>query len=238
MQILIPIAGRGLRFKNSKYTKPKPLIDIFGKPMIIRALENFNIKAKFFFILKNNDFFSDLKKVLIKEIPNCQIIITNEYTEGPACSALLAKKYLDMEDELIITNCDQYMNWNIQNFVKETKKKEIDGLIVTYKTDVIHNSYAKIQNGYVVEIKEKEVISEHSLNGVHYWRKASFFVESSNEMISTNDRAPNGEFYIGPTYNYMINKGYKIGYFNLEKENHYSLGNVTDLDYFFKNEKL
>ena len=109
---------------------------------------------------------------------------------------------------------------------------------MTYKTNVIHNSYAKIQNGYVIEIKEKEVISEHSLNGVHYWRKASFFVNSAKEMISKNDRAPNGEFYIGPTYNYMINKGYKIGYFNLEKEHHYSLGNVTDLDYFFKNEKL
>ena len=35
MQILIPIAGKGLRFKNSIFTKPKPLIDVYGKPMII-----------------------------------------------------------------------------------------------------------------------------------------------------------------------------------------------------------
>ena len=51
MQILIPVAGKGLRFKNSHFSKPKPLIDIFGKPMIIRAVENFNLDAKFFFIL-------------------------------------------------------------------------------------------------------------------------------------------------------------------------------------------
>ena len=37
MQIVIPLAGKGIRFKN-KYKEPKPLIDIFGKSMIIRAI--------------------------------------------------------------------------------------------------------------------------------------------------------------------------------------------------------
>ena len=32
MQIIIPLAGKGIRFKE-KYKVPKPLIDIFGKPM-------------------------------------------------------------------------------------------------------------------------------------------------------------------------------------------------------------
>jgi NDP-sugar pyrophosphorylase family protein len=37
MQIVIPLAGKGISFKN-KYKEPKPLIDVFGKPMIIRPI--------------------------------------------------------------------------------------------------------------------------------------------------------------------------------------------------------
>ena len=29
-------------------------------------------------------------------------------------------------------------------------------------------------------------------------------------MIASNERAPNGEFYIGPSYNKLVEGGYKI----------------------------
>ena len=43
MNIIIPIGGKGERFKNKAYAKPKPLIDIFEKPMIFYVLDNLNI---------------------------------------------------------------------------------------------------------------------------------------------------------------------------------------------------
>ena len=238
MQILIPIAGQGLRFKDSDFKNPKPLIDIFGKPMILRALESFQLDANFFFVLKNNEFYEDLRKLLKNQFPNCKIIPVNYYTEGPACSALLAKKYLDFNDDLIITNCDQYIDWDVNDFESALLQSPHDGLVVTYSTDVPHNSYAKIKDNLVLEIKEKEVISNYSLNGVHYWKKALYFIQSAEEMILNLDKSINGEYYIGPTYNYMIQNGYTVGHYNLNKNVHYSLGNVEDLNYFFKNVKL
>ena len=238
MQILIPIAGKGLRFKNSIFTKPKPLIDVYGKPMIIRAIENYKIKANFIFVLIKNSFYNELKNLLKKNISNCKIITLENYTEGPASSALMAEKYLDFNEELIITNCDQYILWDIDNFIKKINDPTIDGLIVTYKTNVKHNSYAKIKNNLVTEIREKEVISEYSLNGVHYWKKASYFINSAKQMITKNDRSINGEFYIGPTYNYLIKNNFKIGYYHLDENIHFSLGNVDDLNYFIKNVKI
>ena len=40
INILIPMAGLGSRFAKAGYKKPKPFIDVSGKPMIVRVVEN------------------------------------------------------------------------------------------------------------------------------------------------------------------------------------------------------
>ena len=66
MQVIIPLAGKGIRFKE-KYKEPKPLIDIFGKPMILRAVETFDKNSNFFFILKENRYSSSIINLLKKK---------------------------------------------------------------------------------------------------------------------------------------------------------------------------
>ena len=45
-------------------------------------------------------------------VPNCKIIEIDGITEGAACTTLLAKKYIDNFNPLIIANSDQYIIWN------------------------------------------------------------------------------------------------------------------------------
>ena len=40
LNIVVPMAGRGSRFVKSGYTLPKPLIDIYGHPMIEYVTRN------------------------------------------------------------------------------------------------------------------------------------------------------------------------------------------------------
>ena len=237
MQIIIPLAGKGIRFKE-KYKEPKPLIDIFGKPMILRAVESFDKNSNFFFILKEGRYASSIINLLKKNFKKSKFITTKKYTSGPASTVLLSKKFIDMNKELIIANCDQYIKWNYKDFIRRKKTKPNDGIVVTYTTNVKHNSYAKVNKNEVILIREKEFISKYSLNGVHYWRKANFFFNSVQDMIKSKDKAPNGEYYIAPSYNYMIKKGLSVGYFHLKPKTHFSLGNIKDLNYFLKNEKI
>ena len=44
--IVIPMAGRGSRFTEQGYTDSKPFIDVNGKPMIQRVIENLGIESK------------------------------------------------------------------------------------------------------------------------------------------------------------------------------------------------
>ncbi len=51
MNILIPMAGAGSRFKKAGYKNPKPLIDVDGKAMIERVIENIGLEdANYIFI--------------------------------------------------------------------------------------------------------------------------------------------------------------------------------------------
>lgn len=236
MNILIPMAGLGSRFSSHIYPVPKPLIEVNGVPMIARAITSLNLDGSYCFVIAKNQFTELVKETISALTPASRFIEIDYITEGPAVSALLFKEFINTDEELVIANCDQIMEWNSENFLHNVRL--YDGAVVTYHTDTDKNSYARLdKNGLVVEIREKEVISNVSLNGIHYWKKGCHFVNSAEKMIDFQDRAPNGEFYIGPTYNHMIRQGLKVGIYHIPNEQHHPVGVPDDLKKYQEHEK-
>jgi len=236
MNIVIPMAGLGSRFPRDKYYLPKPLIDVNGKPMITRAIESLDMDGQYHFILRNDGFLKITQDVIEKTVKNPRFIVVDETTEGPACSVLLFKEYINNSDELITANCDQIMEWDSKLFFHNVRL--YDGAVVTYYSDTDKNSYVKLdKKGHAIQFAEKEVISNISLNGIHYWKQGQHFVSSATAMIEANDRAPNGEFYIAPSYNYMIDAGLVVGIFHIPIEQHHAVGVPIDLERFLKYDK-
>lgn len=235
VNVVIPMAGLGSRFPREKYL-PKPLIDVNGKPMIVRAIESLDIDAQYHFLIRRDEFTNIIQTVIEKTVPSSRFIAVDHTTEGPACSVLLFKEFIDNDQELIVANCDQIMEWSSELFFHNVRL--YDGAVVTYYSDTDKNSYARIdKKGYVIEMREKEVISNISLNGIHYWKKGSHFVSSAEDMIAANDRAPNGEFYIAPSYNHMISRGLKVGIHHIPNEQHHPVGVPVDLERFLRYDK-
>jgi dTDP-glucose pyrophosphorylase len=235
INIIIPMAGKGSRFPKDQYL-PKPLIDVNGKPMIVRAIESLDIQdAQWHFIIRKDNFTDAIKDIISKVVVNPRFSEVEKTTEGPACSALLFKKDINNDQELVIANCDQIMEWNSKLFFHNVRL--YDGAVVTYYSDTDKNSYVKLdRKGNAVRFAEKEVISNISLNGVHYWKQGRYFVDSAEKMIAADDRAPNGEFYIAPTYNYMIHSGKVVGIHHIPNEQHHAVGVPIDLERFLKYE--
>ena len=226
MNILIPMAGLGSRFKASGYTVPKPLIPIEGKPMIENAVDTLGIKGNFIFITQKKH---NLKSHLQSIYENCNVIEIDYITKGSACTCLLAKEYINNNLPLIITNCDQIMWWDDKSFATFVENYPYDGFVVTYTSDTLKNSYIRLnRDGFGVELAEKQVISSISLNGIHYWRQGKDFVYSAETMIKNNENY-NGEFYVAPTYNNLIKKGKKIGVYHIPNEQHNAVGTPEDL---------
>ena len=235
MNILIPMAGLGSRFLTKGFQKPKPLIDVNGRTMIIRAIESLGIKdAKYLFVITKNQYTEMVKEEIAKHV-DCDFIEIDYLTEGPASSALLFEQQINNDEELIIANCDQIMEWDANLFLMNVRC--YDGAMVTYHETTDKNSYARIDSqGHVVEVREKQVISNISLNGIHYWKKGSSFVSSAHAMIAADDRAPNGEFYVGPTYNYMIQENLTVGIYHIPNQMHHPVGVPEDLERFLQHE--
>lgn len=232
INVVIPMAGLGTRFPREQYL-PKPLIDVNGKPMIVRAIESLDIKGQYYFLVRKDEYTNIIKSVIEKTVPNPQFIAVDKTTEGPACSVLLFKDNINNDQELVVANCDQIMEWSSELFFHNVRL--YDGAVVTYYSDTDKNSYARLdRKGLVVEMREKEVISNISLNGIHYWKQGRHFVQSAEAMIAADDRAPNGEFYIAPTYNYMIQSGLRVGIHHIPNEQHHPVGVPLDLERFLR----
>lgn len=229
MNILVPMAGSGSRF-GVKYP-PKPLIEIKNKTMIENALESLNFPSNMHYIFcirsEIKEKFSNLEFL---SRYNHSIIEVNKLTEGCASTCLLAVEKINNHNPLFIMNCDQIMKWDGKKFVDYCINSHSDGVIVTYSSTSPKNSFVKLDsNGYVCEVAEKKVISNLSTNGISYWKTGKDFVESCILMISNNDRV-NNEFYVAPSYNYLIKNGKKIKNYHIPKEEHFPVGTPEDLE--------
>jgi choline kinase len=235
VQLVIPLAGEGQRFKE-RYACPKPLINVCGEKMISLAVRTLGIEvgSSVFIIRKDHDEGGMLSSEISTLSPNSSIVSISKLTSGPCATALLSIPYLDMEKPLVIANCDQVMRWSGARFLRYCMNENYDGVVVTYHETSPKNSYARLnENGDVVEIREKNPISSVSLNGIHFWKKARYFVESANEMMRRDDKT-NGEFYVAPTYNYMISSGMSVGIFHIPNEQHNAIGTIEDLEAYVR----
>lgn len=234
--IVIPMAGNGSRFAKVGYVDPKPLIPVHGKPMISWVVDNLRVpNAKFVFVIRP-DYPESCRSHLEAIAPGCSIITVDRVTEGAACTVLLAKDIINNETPLLIANSDQYIEFDVQDFVHSFEESGADGKISTFDGERNPKwSYAAVTNGYVTEVREKDPFSDHATTGVYMWKHGSDFVRFAEQMIRKNIRV-NNEFYTVPVYNEAIAAGMKVTVSDCTKM--WGLGVPEDLEYFLTNFKV
>jgi HAD superfamily hydrolase (TIGR01509 family) len=234
MNILIPMAGAGSRFQLAGYTFPKPLIDINNKPMIQVVVDNLNIDANYIYVVqKSHREKYNLDTLLNLITPNCKIVEVDGITEGAACTALLAKEFINNNSPLFFANSDQFVEWDSNEFMYKMNETDADGGIVTFKATHPKWSFAKVDdNGYVTEVAEKNPISDNATVGFYYWKHGSDFVKYAEQMIEKNVRV-NNEFYVCPVFNQAVEDNKKIRVY--EVQNMWGLGTPEDLNFYLEN---
>ena len=236
LNVLIPMAGAGSRFQKAGYTFPKPLIDVKGKPMIQVVVDNLNIDANFIYVVqKEHREKYNLDTLLNLITPGCKIVEVDGLTEGAACTALLAKEHIDNDNPLFFANSDQFVEWDSTEFMYKMNETDSDGGIVSFKATHPKWSFGKVnENGIVVEVAEKNPISDIATVGYYYWKRGSDFVKYSEEMIKKDIRV-NNEFYVCPVFNQAIADGKQIRTFDIPKM--WGLGTPEDLKEYLENFK-
>jgi HAD superfamily hydrolase (TIGR01509 family) len=236
LNVLIPMAGAGSRFEQAGYTFPKPLIEVKNQPMIQLVVNNLNIDANYIYVVqKAHREKYNLDTLLNIITPKCKIVETEGVTEGAACTALLAKEYINSEDPLFFANSDQFVEWDSNEFLYKMNETDSDGGIVTFKAVHPKWSFAKLnEEGLVTEVAEKNPISDNATVGYYFWKHGSDFVKYAEQMIEKNIRV-NNEFYVCPVFNEAIKDDKKIRSFGVKGM--WGLGTPEDLNYYVENYK-
>ena len=238
IDVIIPASGDGTRFVAAGYKICKPLIEVNGIPMLANVVKN--LKSTLFdlhyhIILRKSHIenFKDDFDNLIKELASEKLnfIEIEKLTEGAACTVLFARNALST-NPIIVANSDQLVEFEIDTLIKDAMLRNLDGSILTFIDEDKNTKWSYVKtnsDNLVVEVAEKNPISNQATVGIYYFANGLEFVDSAVEMIIANKRH-NNEFYLCPVYNEYIIKNKKVGIIKINKNQMHCLGTPEDLN--------
>ena len=237
MNIVVTMAGSGIRFQERGYNLPKYMIEALGKTLFewsMISLKNFNIpNNKFIFIVRKEHEATSfiIQKCKKLYIQNYTIVQLDELTDGQATTALFAKKHWNKNEELLIYNIDTYVEEG------ELKHSDIkgDGFIPCFKAPGTHWSFVKLNdNGMAIEVREKDRISDNCSLGAYYFKSCKLYEELYNDYYKNNSTRI-AEKYIATMYNQLISKGGKVFITTIPFNKIKVLGTPEELNQFLLN---
>jgi dTDP-glucose pyrophosphorylase len=206
--------------------------------MIQAVVENLDFDCEYIFLVrkKHVEMYSGLLDTLDR-ITNGRFnyVEVDGLTEGAACTALLAEKYINDEEGLLIANSDQIIDYEAQNFLTLKSLTNVDSMVFTF--NAVHPKWSFVKTnsrGFVTEVAEKRPISNIATCGIYWYRHGSDFVKYAKQMIDNNIRV-NNEFYIAPVYNELIKDGKTLIPFYVHKM--WGIGTPEDLKNFLDNKR-
>jgi NDP-sugar pyrophosphorylase family protein len=234
LNIVVPMAGRGTKFIEKGFTFPKPLIEIGKKPMIQIVVENLKPAGphRFIFLCQREHqakfAISNLLEIIA---PGCKVLFLEGQTAGAACTVLLAKDFINSDDELLIANSDQFIEGGIDGFLQAARAGNADGCVMTFNSTHPKWSFVKKEGEFVIEVAEKKVISNEATAGLYYYKHGSDFVSGAQAMILKDVRI-DGQFFVCPVYNEMILRGLLITTYLIPDHQMWGMGTPEDLEKF------
>ena len=204
MIVIILNAGSGTRLGELTKNLPKALLDINGKSLIERQIENFsskNIEKILLIVGPNRDKF---------DLTNVDYIFDESYNEHEQLGSLFAAKKF-MIDDVIISFGDVLVEKNVfeqiinssfdiglavdlewkQNYIGRSMHPESEADLVKIKSDKITKIQKNLVKNNIEKIGEFLGIIKLSKNG------AKKFVETYNKLLESHD----GKFHTADSFN-------------------------------------
>lgn len=221
MNIVIPMAGLGSRFRQAGYSIPKPLIPVLGKPMYAWAADSLPLvhaSRVIFILLATQPECEELRAdILARYADHTPIVLTvPELTRGQAETVLAARDLILNDEPLLIHNADTGFDIDSAWAVDAVSRK-LDGALLVFRSNETRWSYSRAdEQGRVVEVREKIVISPWASTGTYWWGRGRDYVELA-EVRMNSDSKEAGEYYVGPLYNDIIARGAHIANYEIQR---------------------
>lgn len=233
MQIIITMAGLGKRFKEAGYTCPKYMIEVNGKTLFELSMDSLldynRYVSKYIFVVRKEDCAGEFinNKCIQYGIKEIKIVELGQVTDGQATTCLYALPYCNPEESILVYNIDTY----VESYTLKYLDIHGDGHIPCFHADGSHWSFVKLNiDGDVVEVREKQRISDNCTLGAYYFSSAKLYEQIYHEYYSDNRAVEKNEKYIAPMYNYMIQNGLEVTISIIDANKVHVLGTPEELN--------
>lgn len=240
LNVIIPMGGLGTRFSENGYRFPKPLINIVGRPMLIWLLDNLNFSGEdTLFIAMQHGVAEDFHVIALlrKKYPDLCIKYVPLYfvTRGAAETLYAVLKSMNSNElarGTISLDCDTLYFSDILSMFRTLPPHHGASFFFQDVQSVPRYSYIKqTLEGRVVEVKEKERISNDANTGA-YGFSSAHDLSLALEKVLAKPLPQIGEYYISSVMQHMIEEGH---YFcALFVEDFYCVGTTSQLNQFFQ----
>lgn len=239
IDVVITMGGLGSRFRKAGYTVPKYMIEAKGKTLFewsMISLDGYKKDVNQYIFIAMKEEGIDMEGFIKEkcqelEIDNYHLILLDYLTDGQATTATLAEKYWNKEHALLIYNIDTYVEPGQMN----SEELKGDGFIPCFKAEGDHWSFVRLdEQERVVEIKEKQRISDHCTLGAYYFKTCDLYKKLYDEYYSEEKNLVKGEKYVAPLYDYLLSTGGEIYISDIAPERVHVLGTPEELQYFLE----
>jgi NDP-sugar pyrophosphorylase family protein len=219
VNVLIPMAGQGKRFRQAGYKTYKPFLPIFGKPMIQYVLDAFpeHVTKR---VLADRSLLTDEELEFLQGQPGVVVHFVPSHNLGPAYSIYQARTELPLDEAFFIAYCDIYWTWD---YAQVESLLDQDGVIYTrrrFHAHLVGNNYSAFcrpaahDENALQEIREKGSFTEQWMDeplsiGVFYVRDGKAMMRAIEALIA-EDRKVSQEFFPTLLFNGLVNAGQNI----------------------------
>jgi glucose-1-phosphate thymidylyltransferase len=208
MKVVIPLAGFGTRLRPHTFTKPKPLINVAGKPVLGHVLDMFmDIEVdEFLFIVGH--LGEQIEQYVARNYPRVRArFFEQKEMNGQSTAVLLAKDALN--GPMLMVFVDTIVQTDLSRLTEETADavawvKQVD--------DPRRFGVAEVgPDGCVTRLVEKPADMRNNLVvvGFYYFNDSRLLIECIEEQIAKEIKTKN-EYFLADAVNLMLQRGLRM----------------------------
>ncbi|MEO5368839.1 MAG: NTP transferase domain-containing protein [Magnetococcus sp. DMHC-1] len=229
MQIIIPMAGFGERFRRAGYTLPKPLIPVDGKPIVAHVLDLFPGENDITCIC-NRDHLANpdyrMADIIHQHAPTARILAIAPHKLGPIQTLQAIRGLVDLQRPVVVNYCDFSCWWDWSHFKEFVQTCGCDGAIPSYRGFHPHSlyssyyAYLRETGGWITDIQEKQPytdnpMQEYASSGTYYFASGAL-LQKAMDAAMAQDLTTAGEFYVSMAYKPLLAAGHRLAVYEIQ----------------------
>ena len=150
-------------------------------------------------------------------------------TKGALISLAMTVENLTNDSPILVCPVDGLVKMDIDTFVNQVVNENHSAGVVCFPSTSKIYSYVRNYEDKVIEIAEKEVISNLATTGLFVFRNKQILLECI-EWSLLNKVQTDGKYYVAPSLNYLISTNRSIAIKEIPSNHYYRFSNPEDFD--------